>query len=185
MWETLASFKGKYCMDKIVHVDEQWDLLGVLTLSHFLSSTFIQPGKLYYPVLEEGQMNFKIHLMFTRKMNRVFYVCGLKAMSKVWQKWLFSFPKTGLQAPGVGGLNLDQAGAWGRRAEVCLPGGEPARGEGASAVGEGNASARSSLSLWTSSKILTYSNSRGEENNSNCFSGSALHKHFQSPPLEP
>lgn len=35
----------------------------------FLSSTFIQLGKLYYPVLEEGQMNFKIHLMFTRKMN--------------------------------------------------------------------------------------------------------------------
>lgn len=40
---------------------------GVWTLSQLLSSTFIQPG--YYPVLEEVQMNFNIHLMFTRKMN--------------------------------------------------------------------------------------------------------------------
>ena len=59
-------------MNGIVHcVDEQQDLCRSLdpkpaSLAQLSSS---QASSLYYPVLEEVQMNFNIHLMFTRKMN--------------------------------------------------------------------------------------------------------------------
>lgn len=144
MWENpFASFKGKYCMDKIVHcVDEQWDLCRSLdpkpaSLAPLSSS---QVSSLYYPVLEEVRMNFNIHLMFTEK-----WTVGLLEQRKQDIQRLCPrsdrsdfavILKIGLQAPGVGGLNLDQAGR-GAGGSVFARRGAGARGRAPSAGGEG------------------------------------------------